>query len=562
MATALQAPGVRFTVVPPAPPTTMPRMDIAGLVGFAASGPINTPVPIEDPAAFTALFGDDLLLAHDEQTGADVYSCLGPAVRAFFANGGRRCWIVRVARDAQVTTIPVPGLVSLAGSGSLTPTDLAARSAGSWADGLSVSSALQSEPIEVLAATLSGPNPQLSIETPSNVAPGDLIRVTAADRSCMAFIDSVATLPPVNAGPAMIAAAVDPTSLLCIRDVTDAGAGLPLDGATGTAALPAVTPFSSASATYEGVVGTTVTLSLGPGLDPQPGQALVVDGLSGAEQLWLTVAGAYTQPAGSPLRVQGTAQLVAAAAPPNAGAFAQPDFAERLTFDLFAQTSDGTVSRLEDLGFGQLSANWLGSLPSDEALYAPPMPGGPAISPPPLWAQVTTPRWPLAASAGGDYSALYPIGMTVVPEWWLTAAPASEDCLTRDGLAAFDSRLFVDDGLRTALTTALVDGSGSMAARAARRGGLHPLHRSEPAAADRTARAAGDRRGDARLRARRDPARLDARAEGAALDPRVRAGARGWTRDIRPVRRAPAGASRPRVASTRRRAREQPAPVR
>ncbi len=72
-------------------------MDIAGFVGFAASGPIDVPVPVEDATQFAAIFGADAPLAWDAEHGEQAYAYLGPAVRAFFRNGGRRCWVVRVA---------------------------------------------------------------------------------------------------------------------------------------------------------------------------------------------------------------------------------------------------------------------------------------------------------------------------------------------------------------------------------------------------------------------------------------------------------------------------------
>ena len=38
-------------------------MDVAGFVGFAARGPMDIPVLVEDPVAFRDVFGPDLELA-------------------------------------------------------------------------------------------------------------------------------------------------------------------------------------------------------------------------------------------------------------------------------------------------------------------------------------------------------------------------------------------------------------------------------------------------------------------------------------------------------------------
>src|ERR1043165_6243508 len=91
-------PGFRFETQSPPLDEVLPRMDIAVFVGFAAAGPLQTPVAIESEAQFAALFGEDVSLAWDVARGEQVNGYLGPAVRLFFRNGGRRCWIIRVAK--------------------------------------------------------------------------------------------------------------------------------------------------------------------------------------------------------------------------------------------------------------------------------------------------------------------------------------------------------------------------------------------------------------------------------------------------------------------------------
>jgi hypothetical protein len=109
-------PGFRFETQAPPLPEVLPRMDIAVFVGFAASGPLQLPVAVESEAQFTAIFGDDVPLAWDFGRGEQLYAYLGPAVRAFFRNQGRRCWVIRVAKQtnginrARYNYFPVPGL--------------------------------------------------------------------------------------------------------------------------------------------------------------------------------------------------------------------------------------------------------------------------------------------------------------------------------------------------------------------------------------------------------------------------------------------------------------------
>ena len=55
-------------------------------------------------------------------TGRPRYATSAPAVRAFFRNGGRRCWVVRVAgAPRRPTRFPVPGVVRLRGGRRWTP---------------------------------------------------------------------------------------------------------------------------------------------------------------------------------------------------------------------------------------------------------------------------------------------------------------------------------------------------------------------------------------------------------------------------------------------------------
>ena len=56
-------PGVSFDVATPPPAAVLPRMDIAGFVGFAERGPVGVPVPVEDVGRFRDVFGGGVPLA-------------------------------------------------------------------------------------------------------------------------------------------------------------------------------------------------------------------------------------------------------------------------------------------------------------------------------------------------------------------------------------------------------------------------------------------------------------------------------------------------------------------
>jgi phage tail sheath protein FI len=88
---AYRTPDVYFEWLDTRPPPLVPlRTDIAGFVGIAARGPLHRPVKVESWTQFTSVFG-----AHIPQ------GYLAYAVEGFFENGGKTCWVVRVADPAQ-----------------------------------------------------------------------------------------------------------------------------------------------------------------------------------------------------------------------------------------------------------------------------------------------------------------------------------------------------------------------------------------------------------------------------------------------------------------------------
>jgi hypothetical protein len=103
------------------------RTDVAGFVGIAERGPVDVPVPVESWRQFQAHFGDVI--------GSGYLACV---VRAFFENGGRRCWVVRVAsRD------PLAGVESASVVLRRTPVSpdvwrVRASSPGTWGNALTI----------------------------------------------------------------------------------------------------------------------------------------------------------------------------------------------------------------------------------------------------------------------------------------------------------------------------------------------------------------------------------------------------------------------------------------
>jgi len=93
MAALRSKPGIYVERVTPEEPAPLPRMDIALFAGFTSKGRIEEPVPVESVSDYEDAFG-----ATDLEIGrigdSVVRANLGPSVRAFFRNGGERCWVL------------------------------------------------------------------------------------------------------------------------------------------------------------------------------------------------------------------------------------------------------------------------------------------------------------------------------------------------------------------------------------------------------------------------------------------------------------------------------------
>lgn len=175
-------PGISFSVEPP-PQVALPRMDVAAFVGLAAMGPLDTPVPIEDAAQFRALFGPAPRLAWDARAGAEHVAALAGAVQDFFAQGGRRCWVVRVAGAARFGRFPLAGLLAVTPAGYVAAT-ARARSPGSWSDRLRAGASLLVEPAVLAdAAVVAGASfaGELTMLRGAPLRSGDLLQLDSGE---------------------------------------------------------------------------------------------------------------------------------------------------------------------------------------------------------------------------------------------------------------------------------------------------------------------------------------------------------------------------------------------
>jgi hypothetical protein len=449
---ARRLPGIRFEAQPPPSPDVLPRMDVAGFVGFAASGPIGIPVAVEDAAQFAHVFGADAPLAWDRDRGEQAYALLGPAVRAFFRNGGRRCWVVRVAdeRTATSDSFPVPGLLALHEDGSIRPALLRARSPGSWADGLRVSASATAGLLRL--SPISPPDPlafEALVVSRADVVPGDLIRVRFAGSPwtlvfVVGAVDTAAPGAPVLAdGVRLERLTVTAAQALWVRAVgTELIAGavgsIRYFGADGEDRVALAAAEAASPADGGGLV--RLSLAVRPSAAPPPGA--VVEAGIGDLGFWLHVTDSEASMSGG-TTILGEASRVTTVAPSPHPALAVEALVERLWLDLEVEGADGDRARLGGLGLAPAHPRYLGALPTDEELYvdpdAPPAAGT-------LAAGAAQPRFPLAGT--GEPVALYlPLGSPPAGRTLGALRPRGLDRV-RDGLAQFGPAAFLDPALR------------------------------------------------------------------------------------------------------------------
>ena len=480
-------PGFRFETKAPPLVESLPRMDITVFVGFAASGPLQTPVALESEAEFECLFGSDAPLAWDVARGEQVYAYLAPAVRAFFRNGGQRCWVIRVARResqqpndlnrARYNYFPIPGLARAEfrndGTAVLSPAFTRARSEGSWSDLLSVGSALLSRPEQTLRSLKLDQDGNYLIYVARSASEefvaGDLLRLTFESKPYVLFltvskIKSVDESPPVaqrtlevTGGKALWFEVVAPANIA----LSDSPAQVHVFTHESTASI---TPDAhQVAAGFEAVYSAVfnpddadkkaiLDLANCPSADaPQPGATIRVD--VNGKQVWLTVetldfnaTEETTTISGRPFRWLESAPALPATIPA----------CERLTFELWVRKAEEYSVSLNDLGFEARHERFWGSLPTDEALYQNLLDGaGRDVPATVLWRQIGDLfRFPLAGLREAQ-EVYFPLGMTAVPEAFLGPVTLQGSQLQRDGLAEFDSRLFIDRDLASAHTETL-----------------------------------------------------------------------------------------------------------
>jgi hypothetical protein len=446
-APARRLPGFRFEAQNAPVDEALPRMDVALLVGFAASGPIDVPVAVEQIAEFTEIFGADLPLAWDLRRGEQVYGHLAPSVRTFFNNGGRRCWIVRVAgAGAASNTFALAGLARRGDDGRLRQARATARSEGSWSDSLSVATSIERDNVAVVRIALLDGRLAIDVASASTLSPGDLLRLTFSRQGHVAF-GAIKSLTPGSGGLTHLQ--LESCEWFAAPDATPSGGGVASFASTGGVqvqreALVADVPRWRA--------GQPVAIDLDLSADDEIPSGTLASVVFGGNELAFIAAGdpdvVAPTPSGRRLRVRGAALWRLQAAPYSAATLPPPAVAERLLLELLVKNGDAEPTRLRQLGLTPAHPRFWGKLPTDLAVYDPI--AEPGLAPHDADTPVgSPPRFPLAGDGAGIGVCL-PIGDPLVPDYldaFATALPAA----VRDGVGAFDSAVFLD------LTHRLID---------------------------------------------------------------------------------------------------------
>jgi hypothetical protein len=452
-------PGMRFVVWrEPQAPEPASRMDVAGFVGFAASGPINLPVRLEGERAFTEIFGADLDLTWDRQEGRVHRTLLGSAVRAFFRNGGKSCWVVRVAGKSAVSgRFQVPGLAAPLPEGGFAPAVLQAASPGSWSDEWKVGATL-------CTAGLSGASYQPDgWLLRDQVKPGDLLRLSrqVSGQVWKVYLGADSVRPADDGRGGWLV--TGPAFWFTTK--TEAPGPTVQVHKSGAASQSTGGGRSAGAWRRQSQGGRLWELVLPYDREVLPGTVL---GLSDErEQMLFTVAAVTDATAedesllGSTVARKGERLMVAAGRPPlrpvppgdvDEGALDGRWGVERLTLDLWAEGPTGERRVASDLGFHPASARYLGFLPTDDQLFASNLTGTPQPDGAPAWealaSSVSSPRFPLAALPGDSagYPLYLPLALDTAADPLFRPQGALRNprpALERDGLKEYATELFV-----------------------------------------------------------------------------------------------------------------------
>jgi hypothetical protein len=453
MATTARLPGIYFETVAPPAPALLPRMDIAAFAGFLPSGPIGLPFAVEDSARFKEIFGADLTLAWDAQARQMLLAQTPPAVRAYFRNGGKRCWVLRLANNAMSNEWTIPGLLQVDNLGNIQAGSVQARSEGSWSDDLEVNATLLESPLPAGSLINTGNAPRVK-----GLNAGDTVQLYYAATQTWAYhtcsdarwfwFQSVQA--PEQSGSVGGCGGSPPAAQPDSVTLLGPGASTPLPF------LNFCCRTSGAELEMDLLVTRDTALTVPPGswLRMESGGGVLLVEVESTEAATLAPAA-------------GTAELATLSStlgwwvldPATAWAANRGDTAVQVTtveFELWSTPIGAATLRIADLGLAPDHPRFWQLMPTDSTLYAP------QVQPAPLpYAaladDIDHPRFPLA---GNGLTVIgLPLGMTALVNSGLSQAASmpGATALDRDGLSSFDESLFLGTHLGLSNSTTLLE---------------------------------------------------------------------------------------------------------
>ena len=461
-------------------------MDVALFVGFAASGPIGIPVALESAEQFNRIFGRDLPLVWSREKGETIHAFLPPTVRAFFRNGGKRCWVIRTARmrtteenplnRAAENFFPLAGLASVHFAdgqiSDMSPAFARARSRGSWSDDFRIGTATLSRTVKFHKLEKSGEQKITTLEVPANdpIVIGELLRFTFPDENLVLLMaadefaaDAEKQSPPIAPTAGKLIVKIASERFVWLENLTVAASPAP----SGNVSVklwtqrknPPATDFSTADfltihpaelkfQTPKNESGSPkIKLKfkdLPQSKSPTAGSLLVTEFEN--KTLCLQVETVNVNDSGERESVEVTCRAVFC--PQNVSEPNSTPTVERLAFELWIERGEQSFVKLSDLAFNGNHRRFWGNLPTDENLYRLSEEKSTKFSEIPDWTQTgEAATFPLAGN--GDRRAFYfPLFPTAFPENYLGAATVPGTKLQRDGLEVFDETLFLDEDIK------------------------------------------------------------------------------------------------------------------
>jgi len=164
-------------------PIVLGESGIVGFVGLCERGPTNTPVLITHQTQFYDTFGD-----------LPEGGFLAPAVEGFFKNGGKRCYVVRVAHMSgrSFGEVASPASLILQDKNGASSLLVAASSEGLWGNHITITARRQAPRAQtILTLDAVEGDREATIRSTHGFRPGTLARIYNDEGQAFRYLEGV-----------------------------------------------------------------------------------------------------------------------------------------------------------------------------------------------------------------------------------------------------------------------------------------------------------------------------------------------------------------------------------